>query len=135
MGAKVVGAITVGDNALIGANAVVTKDVPPNSTVVGIPGKVVKQDGLYVPTVQSGRRHDHAHAGAAPRSPAAPSPAVMDSSLNAVDPQGEMINHLVREIEEMRRRLAVLEAEHGGPPPPAGLRAGEWDVHDIEAVV
>jgi serine O-acetyltransferase len=132
MGAKLVGAITVGDNAKIGANAVVTKDVPPNSTVVGIPGKVVKQDGVYVPTVQ--KAHSHARRAAAP-APVAPSPSVMDSALNALDPQGELINHLLWEIDEMRRRLTLLEAEHGGPPPPAALRSGDWDVHDIEAVV
>lgn len=41
-GAKVLGPITVGKHSKIGANAVVLKDVPPNSTVVGIPGRVVK---------------------------------------------------------------------------------------------
>ena len=40
-GAKILGAIRVGDNARIGANAVVVKDVPPNSVVVGVPGHVV----------------------------------------------------------------------------------------------
>ncbi len=40
-GAKILGAITVGDNSRIGANAVVVKDVPPNSVVVGVPGQIV----------------------------------------------------------------------------------------------
>lgn len=44
-GAKILGNITVGDNSYIGANAVVVKDVPPNSTVVGVPGRITKQDG------------------------------------------------------------------------------------------
>ena len=44
-GAKVLGNITIGDNSYIGANAVVIKDVPANSTVVGIPGRITKQDG------------------------------------------------------------------------------------------
>jgi len=44
-GAKILGNITIGDNAYIGANAVVLRDVPPNSTVVGVPGHVTKQDG------------------------------------------------------------------------------------------
>lgn len=44
-GAKVLGNISIGDNAYIGANAVVVKDVPPNSTVVGVPGRITKQDG------------------------------------------------------------------------------------------
>ena len=44
-GAKILGNITIGDNSYIGANAVVIKDVPPNSTVVGVPGRITKQDG------------------------------------------------------------------------------------------
>ena len=40
-GAKILGAITIGDNSRIGANAVVVKDVPPNSVVVGVPGQIV----------------------------------------------------------------------------------------------
>ncbi|MCS6888869.1 MAG: serine acetyltransferase [Chloroflexus sp.] len=49
-GARVLGGITVGDRARIGANAVVTRDVPAGATVVGIPARVVKIDGL--PTAQ-----------------------------------------------------------------------------------
>lgn len=44
-GAKVLGNITIGDNVKIGANAVILKDVEANTTVVGIPGRVVKIDG------------------------------------------------------------------------------------------
>jgi serine O-acetyltransferase len=47
-GAKVLGNITVGDNSYIGANAVVIKDVPPDSTVVGVPGRITKQDGKKI---------------------------------------------------------------------------------------
>ena len=47
-GAKVLGNITIGDNSYIGANAVVIRDVPPNSTVVGIPGRITKQDGKKI---------------------------------------------------------------------------------------
>jgi serine O-acetyltransferase len=47
-GAKVLGNIKVGDNSYIGSNAVVIKDVPPNSTVVGVPGRVTKQDGKKI---------------------------------------------------------------------------------------
>jgi serine O-acetyltransferase len=47
-GAKVLGNINIGDNSYIGANAVVIKDVPPNSTVVGVPGRVTKQDGKKI---------------------------------------------------------------------------------------
>jgi serine O-acetyltransferase len=44
-GAKILGNITIGDNSYIGANAVVIKNVPANSTVVGIPGRITKQEG------------------------------------------------------------------------------------------
>ena len=44
-GAKIVGAVRVGNNVAIGANCVVTKDVPDGAVVVGIPGKVISQEG------------------------------------------------------------------------------------------
>lgn len=44
-GAKLFGGIKIGDNVAIGANAVVTKDVPDNAVVVGIPGKVISHEG------------------------------------------------------------------------------------------
>lgn len=47
-GAKVLGAITIGENSKVGGGSVVLKDVPPNCTVVGIPGRIVKQDGKRV---------------------------------------------------------------------------------------
>ncbi|PIQ87979.1 MAG: serine O-acetyltransferase [Candidatus Omnitrophica bacterium CG11_big_fil_rev_8_21_14_0_20_43_6] len=47
-GAKVLGNIEIGDNSYIGANAVVIKDVPANSTVVGVPGRITKQDGKKI---------------------------------------------------------------------------------------
>lgn len=52
-GAKVLGPFNVGDYSKIGAGAVVLKEVPPNSTVVGIPGRVVKQDNVRKPTLTS----------------------------------------------------------------------------------
>lgn len=47
-GAKVLGNITIGDNVRIGGNSVVVKDVPSNSTVVGVPGRVVRLNGCRV---------------------------------------------------------------------------------------
>ncbi len=47
-GAKVLGSFTIGENSRIGAGSVVLKEVPPNSTVVGIPGRIVVQDGRRV---------------------------------------------------------------------------------------
>ncbi len=55
-GAKILGNITIGDNSYIGANAVVLKDVPPNSTVVGVPGRVTRQDGKRLDNML-----DHVH--------------------------------------------------------------------------
>lgn len=48
-GAKVLGSFTVGENSKIGAGSVVLSEVPPNSTVVGVPGKVVKRDNVRIP--------------------------------------------------------------------------------------
>jgi serine O-acetyltransferase len=47
-GAKVLGSITIGENSKIGGGSVVLKEVPPNSTVVGVPGRVVVQDGRKI---------------------------------------------------------------------------------------
>lgn len=47
-GAKVLGPVRIGEHSKIGAGSVVLKDVPPYSTVVGVPGRVVKQDGRRV---------------------------------------------------------------------------------------
>ena len=47
-GSKVLGPITIGDDSRVAAGAVVLKDVPPNSTVVGVPAKVVRQNGKKV---------------------------------------------------------------------------------------
>ncbi|NJN69145.1 MAG: serine O-acetyltransferase [Nitrospira sp.] len=48
-GAKILGGITVGDNVKIGSNSVVLKNVPPNSTVIGVPGRVIKSLGERLP--------------------------------------------------------------------------------------
>jgi serine O-acetyltransferase len=118
-GAKVIGAITVGDNSKIGVNAVVTKDVPPNCIAVGVPAKIVQQDGIYL------------------NRPAAAPPPVMDSILGGADPQGELLQRLANELDTLRRRVATLETEHGplngssSALPPTN----DWDIHDIEAMI
>ena len=48
-GAKVLGSFTIGDNSKIGAGSVVLSQVPPNSTVVGVPGRVVKRNNVRLP--------------------------------------------------------------------------------------
>lgn len=47
-GAKVIGNVTIGDNSIIGANAVVVKNVPENCVVVGIPAHIIKRNGIRV---------------------------------------------------------------------------------------
>lgn len=47
-GAKILGNIKIGDNSVIGAGSVVIKDVPPDSTVVGVPGRIVKHKGRRI---------------------------------------------------------------------------------------
>ncbi|HKM03004.1 MAG TPA: serine O-acetyltransferase EpsC [Lachnospiraceae bacterium] len=48
-GAKVLGSFLIGENSKIGAGSVVLEEVPPNSTVVGVPGRVVKRNNLFFP--------------------------------------------------------------------------------------
>lgn len=48
-GAKILGSFTIGENSKIGAGSVVLGPVPPNCTVVGIPGRIVKKDSVRIP--------------------------------------------------------------------------------------
>ena len=48
-GAKVIGSFTIGENSKIGAGSVVLEEVPPNCTVVGVPGRIVKRGNIKVP--------------------------------------------------------------------------------------
>ena len=47
-GAKIIGAITIGEGSRVGAGSVVVRDVPPNAVVVGVPGRVTYKDGQRV---------------------------------------------------------------------------------------
>lgn len=57
VGAKVIGSFTVGENSKIGAGSVVIEEVPPNSTVVGVPGRVVKRDDIKIPRMDMDQTH------------------------------------------------------------------------------
>ena len=57
-GAKILGPITIGARTRVGANAVVVKDVPPDSVVVGVPGRVTHRHGERVVYLE----HGHVHA-------------------------------------------------------------------------
>ena len=48
-GAKILGSFTIGENSKIGAGSVVLGPVPPNCTVVGVPGRIVKKDSVRIP--------------------------------------------------------------------------------------
>ena len=79
-GAKVLGGMTIGDNVKIGANAVVLRSVPPNSTVVGNPGRIVKFEGERMPE------------------------ATMDH-INIPDPIAERFEAMERELIELRKHV------------------------------
>ena len=83
-GAKVLGSFTIGDNSKIGAGSVVLSEVPPNSTVVGVPGRVVRRNNLALP----------------------------QESMNQTDlpdPVKEEIANLQRTNAELSARLSALE--------------------------
>lgn len=92
-GAKVLGNITIGNNAKIGAGSVVTRDVPSNTTVVGVPGKVVIRDGINIADVNLEQIIDLHHE-------------------NLPDPVAEMILCMQRKIERLERRIVDLEGEN-----------------------
>lgn len=90
-GAKVLGSFKVGDNAKIGAGSVVLKEVPPNSTVVGIPGKIVWHDGKKINDKTCG---------------------LIDLEHNDLpDPVAEMMLCMQRNIMKLEARVEELEKE------------------------
>jgi serine O-acetyltransferase len=78
-GAKVLGSMKIGDHAKIGAGSVVLQEVPPYSTVVGIPGKVVVQNGVRV-------QYD------------------LDQ-VNLPDPVSDLIRSMQKEIDELKKQM------------------------------
>src|SRR5580692_317930 len=95
--ASVLGAIVLGDNAKVGGGSVVVKDVPANATVVGVPARVVAQDGKPVRVV-SDRPH-----------------------VEMPDPTSDAIVRLARQLEQLERRLNELEAGEA-----AGEESWSW---------
>ena len=90
-GAKVLGSFTVGENSKIGAGSVVLKEVPPNSTVVGVPGRVVKRNNMSFPQ----ETMDHGHL---------PDP-VREDIQQLQSTNTELINRVL----ELENRLKQLE--------------------------
>jgi serine O-acetyltransferase len=88
-GAKILGSFKIGDNCKIGAGSVVVNPVPPHSTVVGVPGRVVIQNGSKVE---------------------------QDIDLNhniLPDPVAEMLICLQRNVIELEKRLEEIEKKEG----------------------
>ena len=56
-GAKILGSFRIGENSKIGAGSVVLKEVPPNCTVVGVPGRVLMKDAIRVPRMNLDQVH------------------------------------------------------------------------------
>lgn len=85
-GAKVLGSFKIGDNSKIGAGSVVLEEVPPNSTVVGVPGRVVKRNNLSLPQEDM-------------------------NQVDLPDPVREDISVLQHENAELTNRVLELEKE------------------------
>lgn len=86
-GAKILGSFTIGENSKIGAGSVVLGPVPPNCTVVGIPGRVVKKDSIRIP------RNDLDHAN------------LPDPVLDAISELREENRKLQAELDTLKRKL------------------------------
>jgi serine O-acetyltransferase len=96
-GAIILGPLTVGDHSRIGAGSVVIKEVPPNSTVVGVPGRVVMQDGVRI--------------GEEPQVPIVDRDDLDHNRLP--DPVVEAVNLLTERIAGLEKELADLKGRAG----------------------
>lgn len=95
-GAKVLGSFTIGDNSKIGAGSVVLSEVPPGSTVVGVPGRVVKRVNMALPQDTMNQTD-------------LPDP-VKEDIANLQRADSELTNRVL-ELEEELRRIRRTEAE------------------------
>jgi len=101
-GAKILGNVTIGENSYVGANAVVLRDVPPNCTVVGVPGRVVREEGKRVGHAST---FDHVHL---------PDP-VIERIRELEQLMVQRITHLeeaAAEYERFKKDWEEIRAEH-----------------------
>ncbi len=92
-GAKIIGALKIGDGSRIGAGSVVVREVPPNSVVVGVPGRVTYRDGQKVGGIDLNQ-------GDLP-----------DPVAKAIEQLMDRIRALEAEVESLRRAVAVTEID------------------------
>ena len=99
-GAKVLGSFTIGDNCKIGAGSVVLEEVPPNCTVVGIPGRIVRRNNSNVP--QELLDHDNL-----------PDPIQDEIGCLEINEAelGKRVDVLEQQIEELKTLLAVTAGD------------------------
>jgi serine O-acetyltransferase len=114
-GAKVLGSFKVGDNSKIGAGSVVLKEVPPNSVVVGIPGRVVVRDGIKInPTVKVPpetpilEKADAEEAAVEKAAEAADIHIDLDHT-DLPDPVAEYEEKMNQHLELLQKRLDILD--------------------------
>jgi serine O-acetyltransferase len=81
-GAKILGNVVVGENSRVGAGSVVLRDVPDNSTIVGVPGHVIFRDGQRV---------------------------VITDPKDISDPLSDVLATVTRELQELRARVEAME--------------------------
>lgn len=88
-GAKVLGSFTIGENSKIGAGSVVLNEVPPNCTVVGVPGRIVKMGNLKIPRADMDQVH-------------LPDPVTSD--ISQLQRDNIMLKERVSELEKAMRK-------------------------------
>ena len=96
-GAKILGNITIGENCRIGAGSVVLRDVPPDSTIVGVPGHVVFSNGKRV---------------------------VITDPKQIKDPLSEALIEVAAQVRALRERVRQLENGHSPEPEMPPLTQG-----------
>jgi serine O-acetyltransferase len=110
-GAKIIGPIRIGDGAKVGSNAVVVREVPPEATVVGVPGRVVDNDSEKR-RLKSAEKMGFSAYGITDDS----NDPVNKAITGLIDYTHELENrivHLTRELDELKARIGTGEAYRG----------------------
>ena len=89
-GAKILGPFRVGNNAMIGANAVVLQEVPDNATVVGVPGRIVRMDNRII-------RH-----------------SIELDHINSPDPVEQELCRLLKRVTALEKQIGMVSVSRPG---------------------